>query len=238
VVTTAGSSFDTLLAIYTGTTVSNLTLVAANDDDHGSDLATSRVEFPTMAGAAYRIAVDGYLGAEGIIELSLRIQGVSGFHLAAPRWEPGWIELRLTGDVGQSYVIEASSDNRSWHSMGLETAIDGVAVVLDADASNYQERFYRAREFNQDRGVLVQGMVQNARDGSPVPGAVVFSSLDVQTAFTDWQGRFTWASLVEGDYSNVPYTIMVTAQGFQPFMETAVFGQLARDQILLLEPVE
>jgi len=51
---TAGSSFDTLLAVYTGDSVSNLTLVAANDDDFTcSDSTrafhTSKVRFNARA---------------------------------------------------------------------------------------------------------------------------------------------------------------------------------------------
>src|SRR5439155_2913214 len=56
---TFGSSFDTLLAVYTGTSVSGLTQVAANDDASSGDL-TSRVSFAAAAGTVYRIAVDGY----------------------------------------------------------------------------------------------------------------------------------------------------------------------------------
>lgn len=68
-ITTDGSSFDTLLAVYTGTIVSNLTQVAANNDD--SRGVTSRVKFATTAGTQYQIAVDGNFGASGSVLLSL-----------------------------------------------------------------------------------------------------------------------------------------------------------------------
>src|SRR3954463_1955640 len=44
-VATAGSAFNTLLAVYTGSTVSTLTSVGANDDAGGAG-TTSRVDFP------------------------------------------------------------------------------------------------------------------------------------------------------------------------------------------------
>jgi hypothetical protein len=59
-VTTDGSNFDTLLAVYTGTSVSNLTLVAQNDDDNQGQ--TSSVTFNAVAGTTYYIAVDGWFG--------------------------------------------------------------------------------------------------------------------------------------------------------------------------------
>jgi hypothetical protein len=66
---TAGSSFDTTLAAYTGTAVNALTLVAANDD-FGSLAPQSRVSFTAIAGTTYRIAVDGKGSAEGLVRLT------------------------------------------------------------------------------------------------------------------------------------------------------------------------
>ncbi len=64
---TAGTPFDTLLAVYTGTRVSALTQVAANDDHNGT---TSLVSFTAVAGRTYLIAVDGYNRVAGPITLS------------------------------------------------------------------------------------------------------------------------------------------------------------------------
>ncbi|HEY2953073.1 MAG TPA: immunoglobulin domain-containing protein, partial [Verrucomicrobiae bacterium] len=64
---TTGSGFDTLLAIYTGTVVSNLTTVGS-DEDRG-DFLTSLVRFNAGAGTNYQIAIDGLAGAVGDIVL-------------------------------------------------------------------------------------------------------------------------------------------------------------------------
>jgi len=55
---TSGSSFDTVLAVYTGTSVTNLTEVASDDDSPFVD--QSAVRFVAHPGATYRIAVDGF----------------------------------------------------------------------------------------------------------------------------------------------------------------------------------
>jgi hypothetical protein len=68
---TAGSGFNTVLAVYTGTTVSGLVSVASNDDA-SSATKTSRVAFRAIAGTTYRIAVDGSSGAFGEVKLNLR----------------------------------------------------------------------------------------------------------------------------------------------------------------------
>lgn len=56
---TIGSAYDTLLAVYTGTSVGGLTLVQ-NNDDIASGNTVSRVTFTATQGTTYRIAVDGF----------------------------------------------------------------------------------------------------------------------------------------------------------------------------------
>ncbi|MGI8758064.1 MAG: hypothetical protein ACR2K0_02030, partial [Acidimicrobiales bacterium] len=65
---TAGSSFDTTLAVYTGSSVSTLAPLASNDNASGD--FTSALNFPATAGAEYRIAVDGFSGATGSVVLN------------------------------------------------------------------------------------------------------------------------------------------------------------------------
>ena len=75
-ITTRGSDFDTLLGVYTGGTVSTLTLVASNDDDPAGG-ETSAVTFNAAAGKTYRITVDGVNGDAGDITLSILPAGTS-----------------------------------------------------------------------------------------------------------------------------------------------------------------
>ena len=68
-VDTFGSSFDTLLTVATGQTVSGLTMLAQNDNADG--VLQSRVTLNVFAGATYQFAVDGVGSATGDIELGL-----------------------------------------------------------------------------------------------------------------------------------------------------------------------
>jgi hypothetical protein len=71
---TAGSNFDTLLAVYTGSSVSALTAVTGgSSDDASSTVTTSKATFNVTAGTVYQIAVDGYAGASGNITLHLNL---------------------------------------------------------------------------------------------------------------------------------------------------------------------
>jgi hypothetical protein len=62
-----GSSFFAVLAVYTGTAVNNLTLVAS---DFLSIFPSSRVKFTAASGTTYRIAVDGGNAAMGTLVLN------------------------------------------------------------------------------------------------------------------------------------------------------------------------
>jgi hypothetical protein len=61
-ITTCGSAFDTLLAVYTGTSISGLTLVTNNNDNVicGAGSVQSQVQFNAVSATTYQIAVDGY----------------------------------------------------------------------------------------------------------------------------------------------------------------------------------
>src|SRR5581483_11486726 len=64
---TEGSSFDTVMAAYTGNSVNALVQVAANDDAVGGVDLTSKITFPVTSGVTYHIGVDGYFGAMGSV---------------------------------------------------------------------------------------------------------------------------------------------------------------------------
>jgi hypothetical protein len=67
-VTTAGSDFDTTLAVYTGASVNALSVVASNDQFAAG--FSSAVTFSPTVGTTYHIAVDGYYGAMGAVVLN------------------------------------------------------------------------------------------------------------------------------------------------------------------------
>lgn len=60
VIDTHGSAFDTVLAIYTGSSVDSLVPVASNDDDGSAGNNSGLTAVALTAGTPYRIAVAGY----------------------------------------------------------------------------------------------------------------------------------------------------------------------------------
>jgi len=72
ILTTASSGLDTVLALYTGSSLSGLTRVAFNDDESAT-VTTSRLTFDVIPGTTYTIAVAGKNNAEGLIAFRLAI---------------------------------------------------------------------------------------------------------------------------------------------------------------------
>jgi hypothetical protein len=75
---TCNATFDTLLAVYTGSAVSALTPVASNDNGGTCGGTRSGVDFSVAQGATYEIAVDGVGGAQGEFDLFLDFLPDSG----------------------------------------------------------------------------------------------------------------------------------------------------------------
>ena len=68
---TVGSTFNSILAVYTGTGVSNLTRAASGVVFYTNGLYTTQVGFVPTAGIEYLIAVDGVSGSTGSIVVNL-----------------------------------------------------------------------------------------------------------------------------------------------------------------------
>lgn len=106
---TIGSSFTTLLAVYTGNSVSSLSLKANN---LVAGTLTNALTFNATAGTVYQIAVDGYNGASGNLTLHLDpsanatiystgFEASSGFNSTlALAGQSGWVSLGGTATNG------------------------------------------------------------------------------------------------------------------------------------------
>ena len=115
-ISTAGSSFDTVLGVYTGTAVNALTLRTSNDDAGGA--RTSEVTLTVTGGTPYFIAVDGYHGATGNIAVQASFDDFN---------DPPTVSLNspLNGE-----------------SIGLNTYLHLAAEAYDPEGHVKEVRFY------------------------------------------------------------------------------------------------
>jgi hypothetical protein len=124
------STFDTLLAVYSGTTLSELTEVASNDD---GVLTRSRVNFKAKSGINYRIAVAGkarsrdkyFLDQSSFGEFRLSWIQVSGSSVI--------LDFAPTnGPAGTTVVIRGQRPGLSRH------ILDEVSWFRELRATNWQ----------------------------------------------------------------------------------------------------
>ena len=124
---TLNSGIDTVLAVYTaptaGTDISTLNFLVANDDINSSYsglslpwIGPSGVRFNAQEGVTYYIAVDGYMGEAGPIELSWAYRSAGVFRFTADfaqcgeresggadascAWSPAGMLVTITRDMG------------------------------------------------------------------------------------------------------------------------------------------
>ena len=124
---TCGSDFDSVLAVYTGSSVTGLTPVAANDD--GGDACganRAKLTFTAAIGQHYRIALAGHLGATG--EYTLHIDGSQ---LAVPN-----------DNFADALVLSGSTARHRSHN-GLATIEDGQEDLWFGDRGGGRTIWYR-----------------------------------------------------------------------------------------------
>ncbi len=117
---TAGTGFDTLLAVYTGDSVASLVQVAANDDVANGADTTSEVSFFASAGQAYRIAIDGFEGQMGPVTLTLTVIGAND----------------LVVHLGPEQGVWAYLNDSVWEQINSSDPRDIVVADVDGDGQD------------------------------------------------------------------------------------------------------
>jgi hypothetical protein len=126
---TAGSNFDTLLGVYTGSSVSALTTIGSNDDVGGGNL-TSKVTLSAKGGTTYQIAVDGYAGKTGSVVVNWKI--------SIPTPPPGGTgTLLAAGDIGSCTTNGDEQTATLLDSMAGTVAALGDNAYPHGSASDY-----------------------------------------------------------------------------------------------------
>ncbi|HEV8543361.1 MAG TPA: S8 family serine peptidase [Verrucomicrobiae bacterium] len=143
-VSTRGSSFDTLLGVYTSTNatprVTTLQEVASNDDVLGGG-SYSEVTVTVDAGQTYYIAVDGYDAASGTVQLTWAFNPVPVFHLTIlPSLGGGTVTPRSGPFPANATVSVFAHPDAGSQFQYFETASGNVAanpltVVMTSDVT-------------------------------------------------------------------------------------------------------
>jgi uncharacterized membrane-anchored protein len=135
---TTGSSFDTVLGVYTGTSP-NL-VVVASDDDRGGFLS-SEVRFNATQGTTYLINVNGFGGATGELVVGFKLETTSD-RLPELVVSPG--SRVVSPGVDTTFSVEAVGTSLGYQWLkngvpipGASGAILTFPGVVETDAGNY-----------------------------------------------------------------------------------------------------
>ena len=177
-ISTAGSSFDTTLAIYTGGTLAGLSLVGANDDSGGLQ---SAVTFNATAGTAYAIQVDGYSGATGSITLNHPVTGAAPgapvivtnpFHTSVLVGQPFALQVVAQGDAPLSF---------QWYSNGSLVSGATAASYAKSAAALGDEGDYQVLVSNTKGSALSANAYLSVEQTAIIPENDTFASATVIT---------------------------------------------------------
>lgn len=142
-INTDGSSFDTLLAVYTGCCAfSSLTPVDC-DNNNGTNGLTSSLSFPTAANTLYFIAVDGVGGVSGTVKLNYRLMVPMLLTNLASTTNSLTFGVNVT--PLWPYNIQRSTNCSDWST--LLTGTSAVSAVMFTDTNlPPPRRFYRTMQ--------------------------------------------------------------------------------------------
>ncbi|WBQ10930.1 S8 family serine peptidase [Hyphomonadaceae bacterium ML37] len=198
----ADNDFDTTLAVYTGSDVGGLTMVAQNDDcpDAGSGLF-SCVQFTAEAGETYAIAVDGYNGDTGNAVLNLLQMSAPANDNIADAVEVVisaddplggsslWTTIGATAESGEPAHAGSAAFASVWFRLNFEI---NSSAVIDTTGSQIPTRIavYSGAPGNLTEVVSDASEEDfSATDMSPHPPAVVrFEGQAGQTYFVAFDG--------------------------------------------------
>jgi Ca2+-binding RTX toxin-like protein len=135
---TCTSDFDTILGVYTGSTLGSLTEKAGNDDACGTG---SKVTFNVTENRTYHILVDGFYDSEGTFTL-----GVSRIYIIDCRGGQAVCEgtdrhERITGTRAKDTIKAYGGEDEIYARGGNDVAIGGGGDDV-MDGNNGPDRLY------------------------------------------------------------------------------------------------
>jgi hypothetical protein len=141
---TEGSTFDTVLAVYTaiGPGFGNLQPVAC-DNNGGADGLDSKLTFTAQAGVTYLIAIDGVRGAQGTVLMHYSLLTHATL-TPLGRTVEGNNRLRLSGQPGGTFEVQNSADCKTWARLLTTNVVTGVCDFIDRGSAAGDCSFYRA----------------------------------------------------------------------------------------------
>jgi hypothetical protein len=137
---TSNSTFDTVLAVYQGASVSTLTPIASNDDAFpGAPGGFSQIIQAVRSNQTYRIAVDGFDGQSGIATLSYSFATGTVYHVTINSTAGGFVTPTSADVQSNGTLIVTATPNPyfqfdSWDG-AVASSDNPLSVVVNSNLS-------------------------------------------------------------------------------------------------------
>jgi hypothetical protein len=199
-VNTKGSSFDTVLAVYTGSSLAGLTPVASNDNA-ATSVNYSQVDFTTTRGTTYYFAVDGKSGASGGVILNgagTSLAGPSNDNFASATsvsgetWSISGSNFNATPEAGEPSHGATSGYSSVWH---VWTPTVSGSYTLSTSGSGFDTLL------GVYTGTDLAGLTQVAVNNSGTSGVTWSKVRFTATAGTPYYIAVDGANRASGRYS-------------------------------------
>lgn len=210
--TTYGSNFDTVLGVYTGSSLNGLTKVASNDDEERGVIRTSKLSFTPTAGTSYQIAVDGWDGSYGQVTLTLT-QGESTGSAPTITTGPASQTVTVGGAVTFTVTASGSPTDYQWYFNGspisnATTSAYSLGNVASTHAGSYSVIASNAAGSATSAAAGLTVVEPTLTTQAVTTGHDVSFSAPVLSGSYQWQfstnSGSTWSDLASGaNYSGV-----------------------------------
>ncbi len=189
--TTFGSNFDTVLAVYTGTALGGLTDVDSNDDEERGVVRTSKLTLAPTIGTTYYFVVDGWDGAYGQVTLNLTL-GTSSGSPPIITTQPTSQSVTLGTDLTYRVVASGSPSGYQWFRNGspLSGETSDTLVLDDVsadDAGGYYVVVTNASGSTTSSTATLSILQSSLADQSVTQGHEVSFSAPVLSGSYQWQ---------------------------------------------------
>jgi hypothetical protein len=226
---TTNSTFDTVMAVYTGSSLTSLTPVGSDDDAFpGSPRGFSEIFQPVRSGVTYQIAVDGYGGAGGALFLTYDFGAGSLFLVSASTSGIGTVSpssvyvqsngvVTLTAVAGPNYIFDSWSGGISSVANPLAVTVRGnlnlmANFVLSPPTDGFESGAFKALTWRTAGNTpwLVQTNTVNSGSLAARSGSISnnqYSSLIITTNFGPGQGSFAYRVSSEANWATLNFYV-------------------------------
>ena len=207
---THGSNFDTLLAVYTGNSVSALANIASNDND-GFSNGNSSLLLQAQAGVEYKIAADGANGANGYVQLNWSLNPLANVNLSVGITGPS--AVAQGGNANYIVTVSNAGPQTATNVYVTATIPAGAAFISSSSTCTTSLNTVSCPIGNLASNTNTSFSIQLLLNNNSNLSIVATSDVPTNTAMNTASLQINTSSTVNGDTPTLPEWAMALMMG-------------------------